>query len=1411
MQVLTWDVRDEEVTKRSTKNMSYDEKKAYKEACAKMPSAKFTMVAIGIGSNGESCSMQVHGFKPYFYIKLPPVNVGTSRVTNLVHFLQGKLRDRDRNEMDCRSCVLEHYYTYHGYQWETKQPFLKLVFHSDRCRKQMARIIEKGFPTPRAIFPELEHNPDDPSTSRYLFLQLFESNCEAMVRFFHERELNPCGWVELRPGEYIVHSTPSAKVSRAHMEVSCQASCVHPSSDQSIGKIMLASFDIEADSSHGDFPVATKDYTKPANELIQVFLSQAQSGKLFRPRWVEYCLKHMFGLECKARGLPENILENLSRAYVSTAPEEQSKLKALQWSDAATAITSLLTTATAPDLHEGDVVNVHTPGKASTEKDVVVEVRVREECEDVRPVTQYHREYLLKKAKVWVNLVDPDGTRDRHRKCIARENGFRPYSQMTSLEWGRRKKRLHAKLNRLFKSRFPKLQGDKVIQIGTVFWRYGESEPCLRHIITMDTCDPIEGVVVESFATEAQVLTRWSEVMRLMAPNIVTGYNIFGFDYKFMWERADCLGVAGEFGDLSSMEKYSTTIPHRLHKTSHKDKKLLPGRKAGDAMQCRCDSHTLRCKLLEKELTSAGLGENRMYYMDVPGMVQIDMLKDIMKDHNLSSYKLDDVASNFIHGKLLSFEHVASTGDADACAEGEMEHHEGASDAVCELRTTFTSDNAYGITTNDYVHLYRMSVIGREPVENDQKFRVERIEKRVDGKGGEAGEGGGGGGCSYTFTLNAHVPSLQSDESYVWGIGKDDVSPQDIFRMQKEGPKERATIGKYCIQDCQLVLTLMMKLQTVSNNLGMSRVCSVPFQYIFTRGQGIKTYSLLSRECRARDYRIPHRRSDGLDPRTMTEDERAQIVENGYPKQSDEPVDEKETYQGAFVLDPKPGIYLEDAIAVLDYSSLYPSSIISHNLCASTIVLDPEFLGDAGAKRLHAKGLAFRDVSYDNYVSVRRGVTYEKRRNEKEPTTTCRFIQPKRDAHDKSIQDMDRGILPQTLRILLSQRKATRAKIKTEKDPFVCAVLDGLQLAYKVTANSVYGSLGATTNPIFFKDIAASTTATGREMLLFAKEFVTTKFPGSEIVYGDTDSIFINFHPKDADGHSLTGQEGLERTIQLGIEAGEMATAELQDVRGLAPQDLEYEKTFYPFILLSKKRYAAIKYEHNPKKGKLNYMGIVLKRRDNAPIVKVMYADVLDAIMNARSITQSIKRLRADIEQLIAGNYPLDYLVISKSLRSHYDNPDQIVHKVLADRMAERDPGNKPQANDRIPYAYIDVGNRQIALQGERVEHPDYIVANNLRTDATFYITNQISKPIAQIYALVLEQLPGYKHKNDPHYFEKLRRKYRDEGRDEEKIRKKIDDVRIDMATDILFGRYLRQEENRKKGMHTITDFFKRR
>ena len=85
--------------------------------------------------------------------------------------------------------------------------------------------------------------------------------------------------------------------------------------------------------------------------------------------------------------------------------------------------------------------------------------------------------------------------------------------------------------------------------------------------------------------------------------------------------------------------------------------------------------------------------------------------------------------------------------------------------------------------------------------------------------------------------------------------------------------------------------------------------------------------------------------------------------------------------------------------------------------------------------------------------------------------------------------------MPKILDKLLKQRKATKKLMGKETDPFKKSIYDGLQLAYKVTANSLYGQMGSSVSPIYMKEIAASTTSTGREMLEFARDYMENNFP----------------------------------------------------------------------------------------------------------------------------------------------------------------------------------------------------------------------------------------------------------------------------------------------------------------------------
>jgi DNA polymerase elongation subunit (family B) len=246
-------------------------------------------------------------------------------------------------------------------------------------------------------------------------------------------------------------------------------------------------------------------------------------------------------------------------------------------------------------------------------------------------------------------------------------------------------------------------------------------------------------------------------------------------------------------------------------------------------------------------------------------------------------------------------------------------------------------------------------------------------------------------------------------------------------------------------------------------------------------------------------------------------------------------------------------------------------------------------------------------------------------------------------------------------------------------------------------------------------------------------------------VYGDTDSIFLRFRPRDpATGERLHGAEALKVAKDLTIESGKLVSSCLKP-----PHDFEFDKIFKSFILLSKKRYVGDMSEDGLEDGDFHRksMGIVMKRRDNAPIVKYVYGNAVNEILKSNSVEESVKTATAFVQNaardLLAGKFSLNKLTITKSLSGSYKDPKRIAHKVLADRIGERDPGNKPNSNDRIPFVYISHGAGPAPkLQGDRIELPSYILEKGLTPDYAFYITNQIAKPISQVFGLAVEHMP---------------------------------------------------------------------
>jgi hypothetical protein len=155
-------------------------------------------------------------------------------------------------------------------------------------------------------------------------------------------------------------------------------------------------------------------------------------------------------------------------------------------------------------------------------------------------------------------------------------------------------------------------------------------------------------------------------------------------------------------------------------------------------------------------------------------------------------------------------------------------------------------------------------------------------------------------------------------------------------------------------------------------------------------------------------------------------------------------------------------------------------------------------------------------------------------------------------------------------------------------------------------------------------------------------------------------------------------------------------------------------------------------------------MGIVLKRRDYAAISKRFFASALHILLNEKDVPKAAELVRSMAKDLVEGKFGLQPLIISKSLRSEYKSVP--AHKMLADRIAARDPGNAPASGDRIPYVYVqaEVGQKVSDLQGDRIETPTYIKEKGLKPDYMYYIDHQIANPICQLFGVFVDKIPGF-------------------------------------------------------------------
>jgi DNA polymerase elongation subunit (family B) len=431
---------------------------------------------------------------------------------------------------------------------------------------------------------------------------------------------------------------------------------------------------------------------------------------------------------------------------------------------------------------------------------------------------------------------------------------------------------------------------------------------------------------------------------------------------------------------------------------------------------------------------------------------------------------------------------------------------------------------------------------------------------------------------------------------------KDPLNHYDIFMCYEIGMKETnlhgkskslGLVGKYCIKDSVLVLELFEKLQYWYSLTEMAKICQVPHSHLFLYGQQLKVFSQVYKYCYKNNI----------------------VVESGRFKPA-----EDDFCAGAYVFTPEPGLY--DNVVSFDFQSLYPSIIISHNIDFTTMIEDDD------------KSIP------DEFKST---IEWEEHINCNCPSAT---ITKDKDYRCKKYRfhwlKNPIGVLPTIIKNLLDARKSVRAKMKSlDSNSMMYDILNKRQLAYKVSSNSMYGALSTKKGYLPFLPGGMCVTAIGRQSIERVSRIIEKEHEG-KVIYGDTDSnyvVFPNLHSlKDIWKHSIKVSEEVSKYFP-------------------EPMKLEFEQNVYTrYLILSKKRYLYFAADSEGKiSNKIENKGVLLKRRDNSKIIRLIYEDMIRMILNRTSETEVIEKLLWHLQYLYTRNPNVEDFQMSKSVKSISD------------------------------------------------------------------------------------------------------------------------------------------------------------
>ena len=1471
----------------------------------------FMVQMFGVDEGGHTYSVVVEGFKPFFYL-LVNDRWNITMKEQFVKHLREKL-GRFYSDSITDSKIIKRKKLY-GFDGKKEHKFLFLEFANLSAFNKAKNLWFTDYQSGHTLLP-----------NGYRFLDtdilLYEANIPPLLRFFHVNDISPSGWVSI-PKRKVGERKGDAKSVNCDFEFTTNIKYIVPLNEKETRvPFKIMSFDIEASSSHGDFPVPIKTYKKLATNIVEFFENVG----------IDHYNKESLAEELErivltAFGYGE--INGIDLVYPKKPPSSRDQVIGWirRWLDSR--VRSLSKT---DDFNNAN--SIETAFDRLAKEHFAEHVDDGDEGSDNEGLVEegfaqtfgkkYVKEYADKKATILDILLD---------KKYEREGKLNE---------------LNISLNAIF----PKLEGDKVTFIGSTFMNYGNKDPHFNHCIVLNSCAdiPMENSVVESYATEAQVLMAWQQLVQRENPDIVIGYNIFGFDYEFMFRRAEENECAEEFLQLS--------------------------RNKGEVCATK-DRDSGRYKIEESSIQIAS-GQHDLRFIKMNGRLQVDLFNFYRRTENLNSYKLDYVAGNFIGDYVKKLEHIVeqgvsviTTANLTGLLVGSYVHLEEIGHSV-----DYYNDGAKFLVTHidKEAHTFQIDAIvnpdfskkvrwclAKDDVTPKDIFRMTNgtlHDRAIIAKY-----------CIQDCNLVHYLFNKSDVLTGFIEMAKICSVPINFLVMRGQGIKLQSLIAS----ECRKVRTLIPVIEKGDADEGYEGAIVLP----------PKCDLYLDNPVACVDYASLYPSS--MISENLSHDSKVWTREYDLAGNLMEEWGEKDPVTGEYLYDNLPGYeYVDVEYDTYRYFRKHPKAAAEKIKCGHKVcryaqfpdgesaimpailkkllkarkdtrkmipsqtdefmkqVLEQRQLGyKVTANSLYggcgAKTSSFyeKDIAACTTATGRKLLTYAKRviedcygdsvcitSNHGPVLTKAEYIygdsvanytpiyvkyngkidilqvdavadkygnglwitcseegkQEKEFCELQNVETWTENGWTKLHRVIRHQLAPHKKMIRvlthtgcvdvtddhsllgldgTELKPTECTIGTPL-MHHSLSADclpwDIVSSVGCNSQIMaaevvrWFQrrhcsfEIALSTNEKGQTIYIVqpvssndkldkcTSEIVSMcQIPYEGYVYDlttenhhfaagvgnlivhNTDSVFFTFNLQAPDGSPIRGKDALEITIELAQEAGHLASSFLK-----GPHDLEYEKTFMPFCLLSKKRYVGMLYETDPTKCKRKEMGIVLKRRDNAPIVKDIYGGIIDILMKKQNIHEAITFLRQCLQNIVDEKYPMEKLVITKSLRSGYKNPKSIAHKVLADRITARDPGNKPSSGDRIPFVYISVTGKR-KLQGEKIETPAFILENNLKIDYSFYITNQIMKPVQQLFALVIEKIwemqnkrpQLLKYRREVELLRKeLESKY--EGEElKEKMEEKIEQLRCKEVKSLLFDSYLRETNNEKAGLQSVTKFF---